>query len=140
VIEGRQYQFIGDSILQENGFLRNFHLQPSRVLHRISETNALNSTNVSSHVIQSTNKTIIVIDRPLPKFYSASQKITADIIILSKNPKIYFSTLTQMFNCKQYVFDASNPAWKIKYWKKDADSLGIKYHVVNESGAFEMDL
>ncbi len=140
IIEGRQYQFIGDTLLQQDGFLRNFHLKPSRVLHRISAANTLSITHVSDHIIQSSNKIIIVIDKPLPKHYSASQKITADVIILSKNPKIYFSTLTQLFNCKQYVFDASNPAWKIKYWKKDADSLGLKYYVVSEKGAFEVDL
>ncbi len=140
VMQGRQYQFLGDSILQTDGFLRNFHLKPSRVLHRISPANSLDFVNVTNHLIASTNKTIVVIDKPLPKGYVPIKKITADAIILTKNPKIYFSQLAKLFNCNQYVFDASNPAWKIKYWKKDADSLGIKYHVVSESGAWVIGL
>ena len=140
IIEGRYYQFLGDSVLQENGFLHNFHLKPSRVLHRISVMDNLKHIAVSNNIITSANKTIIVIDKPLPKYYQPTEKITADVVVVTKNPKIYFSQLAKVFNCQQYIFDASNPAWKIKYWKKDADSLGIKYHVVAESGAFEVGL
>ncbi|MBC7652629.1 MAG: hypothetical protein H7101_12865, partial [Deinococcales bacterium] len=135
IIEGRYYQFLGDSILQEDGFLRNFHLKPSRVLHRISNADSLEHITVNNNIITSANKTIIVIDKPLPRYYHPTEKITADVVVLTKNPKIYFSQLAKVFNCQQYIFDASNPAWKIKYWKKDADSLGLKYHVVAENGA-----
>jgi competence protein ComEC len=36
VIEGRQFSFVGDTSLLYDDFARNFHLQPSRVLHRIT--------------------------------------------------------------------------------------------------------
>jgi competence protein ComEC len=39
IIEGRNYQFIGDSILLEDGFLQNFHLKSSRILTFIIKTN-----------------------------------------------------------------------------------------------------
>ncbi|MFC4233548.1 ComEC/Rec2 family competence protein [Parasediminibacterium paludis] len=140
LIDGRYFQFVGDSVLQEDGFLSNFHLRPSRILHRIAESETLSNSSIDSNIITANGKTIVVIDKPLPQHFDLPQKINADVIVLSHNPKIYFSTLAQAFNCKQYVFDASNLAWKIKYWKKDADSLGISYHVVAEKGAFEMDL
>ena len=38
------------------------------------------------------------------------------------------------------VFDGSVPAAKLKYWKKDCDSLHIPYHDVSEKGAFVMNL
>jgi competence protein ComEC len=136
IMQGRQYMFVGDSLLQADGFLRNFHLQPSRVLHRVAVADSLNNIVITHNTIISTNKAVIIVDKPLPKYFQPKQKIIADVVILSKNPKLYFSQLIKVFNCNQYVFDASNPAWKIKYWKKDADSLGIKYHVVAESGAF----
>lgn len=139
VIDGRDYKFVGDTALRQVGFLRNFHLQPSRVLHRIAEVDSLCATTITSNIITANGKTIIVIDKPLPKHLYLPQKITADVVILSHNPKMYFSKLAQLFNCKQYVFDASNPTWKINYWKKDADSLGLQYYVVAERGAFEMD-
>ena len=63
-----------------------------------------------------------------------------DIIILRGNPKIYLTQLAAVFDCKQYVFDSSNPLWKIQYWKKDADSLHLRHHSTPEKGAFEMAL
>ena len=63
-----------------------------------------------------------------------------DIIILSGNPKIYLTQLAAAFDCKQYVFDSSNPLWKIQYWKKDADNLHLRHHSTSEQGAFKVDL
>jgi competence protein ComEC len=68
------------------------------------------------------------------------EKIPVDIIILSGNPNIRISELAAMFNCRQYLFDSSNPLWKIRQWKKDADSLHLRHHTVSEQGAFEADL
>ena len=140
IMQGRQYMFVGDSVLQEDGFLRNFHLLPSRVLHRVAVADSLTHILITQHSIISANKTVIIIDNPLPKYYQPKEKITIDVVILSKNPKLYFTQLTKIFNCKQYVFDGSNPTWKINYWKKDADSLGLQYYDVAKSGAFIMDL
>jgi competence protein ComEC len=140
LIDGRYFQFVGDSALQEDGFLSNFHLQPSRILHRTTKSDVLSNSTINGNVIMVNGKTIVIIDKPLPKHFYLPQKINADVVVLSHNPKLYFSTLAEAFNCKQYVFDASNPSWKIKYWKKDADSLGLSYHVIAEKGAFEMDL
>jgi competence protein ComEC len=67
-------------------------------------------------------------------------KIPIDIVVVSKNPKLYFSSLTRAFNIRQVVFDGSVPAWKIKYWMKDCDSLSIPYYDVNTKGAFVMNL
>jgi competence protein ComEC len=38
------------------------------------------------------------------------------------------------------VFDSSNPLWKIREWKKQADSLHLRHHSVPEQGAFQMAL
>jgi competence protein ComEC len=67
-------------------------------------------------------------------------KIPVDIIVLSHSPKLRISQLAAVFDCKQYVFDNSNPLWKIRYWKKDADSLHLRHHTTSEQGAFEVDL
>jgi len=139
VIDGRTFQFVGDTALQQPGFLRNFHLQPSRILHRTAKSEELDNSIFNNNIIATNGKTIVIINKPLPKHFALPQKINADVVVLSHNPKIYFSTLVQTFNCKQYVFDASNTSWKINYWKKDADSLGLNYYVVAEKGAFEMD-
>ena len=69
-------------------------------------------------------------------FASAEQKIKLDLIIISKNPKIRIASLAKTFECKLFVFDASNPDWKIEKWKQECQSLQLKYYCVPETGAF----
>lgn len=138
LIEGRKYQFIGDSILTEDGFLRNFHIKPSRVLHRISPADSLQSFSLTNNLISCNGKSILIIDEAfaIPQL---QQKIKLDAIVLTKNPKIYLNRLSTVFDCNQYVFDSSNPFWKIAYWQKDADSLHLRHHSTATQGAFVMD-
>ena len=85
------------------------------------------------------NKRILIIDKPLI-FEPRLQKIEVDIIIISKNVKLYIPQLAKVFNCRQYVADASNSLWKIAKWKKDCDSLHLRFHSVAERGAYVLDL
>ncbi len=71
---------------------------------------------------------------------AAQGKIAADIIIISQKPKITMADINNSFTFKQLVFDSSNPLWKIRRWKKDCDSLHLRFYSVPEQGAFEMDL
>ncbi len=139
LIEGRKYQFIGDRILIEDGFLRNFHIKPSRVLHRISPADSLHGFSLNNNLISCNGKSILIIDEAfaVPQL---QQKIKLDAIVLTKNPKIYLKRLSTIFDCYQYVFDSSNPFWKIAYWQKDADSLHLRHHSTATQGAFVMDL
>jgi competence protein ComEC len=134
IIDGRNYIFLGDDELQKDDFIRNFHLQPSRVLHRI------NPIDTSIHNLKSfefANRKIILIDSDV-SFNATVEKFSADMIVLSKNPRLYISNLNKEFAIKQLVVDGSVPAWKAKLWKKDCDSLNIPYHDVSEKGAFVM--
>lgn len=138
LIEGRNYTFIGDSILTTNGFLRNFHLKPSRILHRIKPQQSLNSFTIQQNLISCNGKSFLIIDKnfePLPN----TEKINIDAIVLTKNPLIHISKLYHTFNCKYYIFDSSNPFWKIAQWKKDADSLHLQSHSTVTDGAFVMN-
>jgi competence protein ComEC len=140
IVEGRNYFFIGDSILLQDGFLRNFHLKPGRILYRTTPTSTLQYTQFNNHIIQSNNKTIVLLNKPLPKLTNATPVVKADIIIITGNPSIYINQLQQYFACKLLVFDANNTNYKINYWKKDATALGIPFHNVVEQGAFITNL
>lgn len=139
IIEGRNLLFRGSLQLQHNTRLANYHLAPARLFFGISNPAQLKYTQIAGSIIAGSRKTILVIDRaltgPLP-----AEKIPVDIIILSGNPRLHLSQLTQRFICAQYIFDSSNPLWKIQYWKKDADSLHLRHHTISEQGAFEVDL
>lgn len=137
IIEGDVFQFIGDSSLHGQGFLQSFHLMPSRVLHGAQE-GLLPNTIVANQLIAGRHSTVLVINKPIN--LTPKQKIPVDIIVLTGNPKIRLTQLATVFDCRQYVFDATNPLWKIRYWKKDADSLHLRHHTVSEQGAFEAEL
>lgn len=138
LIEGRNYTFIGDSILTTDGFLRNFHLKPSRVLHRIKPQQSLNSFTIHKNLISCNGKSFLIIDKDFETLPN-TEKINIDAIVLTKNPTIYISKLYHTFNCKHYIFDSSNPFWKIAQWKKDADSLHLQSHSTVTDGAFVMN-
>ena len=137
-IDGRRYFFVGDSDLLADDFTRNFHIKPSRVLHRIEQAKDLTNYRQTGALGSYKGKNILTIKNTI-KFLPADQKIPVDLLIISGNPKLYFSNLVKTFDIKQAVFDGSCPAWKINYWKKDCDSLHIPHHDVSEKGAFVMN-
>ncbi len=70
---------------------------------------------------------------------TANPRQTVDVLVLSKNPKLYLSNLLNALLVKQIVIDGSVPAWKAALWKKDCDSLKIPCYNVTEEGAFVMN-
>lgn len=134
IIRGRNYFFTGDSSLFEDSFLRNFHLQPSRLQHRMSPLGMLQDR---SFIFSDCR--FLIIDTTM-KFISATHKPVVDVLILSKNPKLFIKEVYEAFHIKQIVMDGSVPEWKKKLWKKDCDSLHLPYYDVSEKGAFVMKM
>jgi competence protein ComEC len=137
-IAGKQYVFFGDSALVHDGYLNNFNLKPSRTLHKVGVADNLEDLFITKPFIQFMSKRILVIDRSY-KFQTAT-KIPVDVIIVSHNPRLYISDVASVFDCKQYVFDASNSTWKIGQWKKDCDSLHLRNYSTPDNGAYILNL
>ncbi len=135
VLNGTQTYFIGDSVLLNDDFFRNFHLQPARILHRTASV----ESNLKSNNFFVDEKQILLISAT-PKFLSITTKPLVDLLVLSKNPKLYITQLHKQFLLKQVVADGSVPAWKARLWKKDCDSLNIPFYNVADQGAFVMNL
>jgi len=139
ILSGRNYFFLGDSDLATNDFIRNFHIKPSRVLHRIEPTAQLSDFTRQGNFLQFRQNHILLVNNEL-LFDSSATHPNIDLLVISKNPKLYLPALFKVYNVKQVVFDGSAPAWKIKYWKKDCDSCHVPYYNVSEKGAFVMNL
>lgn len=138
-VQGNSFCFVGDTSLQHEGLLQNFHLKPSRVALQLTQpSNTLPALQIQGRQFTLGNKKIILIDSTL-LFEPPAQKIKADVIVLSGNPKLRIPQLAEVFDCKQYVFDAANSLWKINYWKKDCEKLLLRSHSVAEQGAFMLD-
>jgi competence protein ComEC len=139
LIDGRKYLFVGDPDLLADDFVRNFHIKPSRVLHRIEPAINFDNYRQQENLISYNSKKILSI-KETTYFAPLKEKISVDLLLVSGNPKLYFNKLAETFSVKQVVFDGSCPAWKINYWKKDCDYLKIPTHDVSEKGAFVMSL
>ncbi len=139
-VSGNKYIFAGDSILSVDGLLQNFHIKPARIELQLSKNeDAMETLFNRNNFYYFMNKTLLVIDSPVV-YEPLQQKVNVDVIVISKNPKLYISQLAKVFNCKQYIFDASNSLWKIEKWKKDCELLHLPSYSVPEKGAFIMDL
>lgn len=139
-VHGSKYYFIGDSILQKDGLLKNFHLKPSRVyLNLTKQIDKIPDFFSKNHFLQSGNKRIILIDKPLI-YAPLTTKIEVELIIISKNPKLSISQIAEIINPKIIVFDASNSLRKVEQWKKDCKELHLSCYSVSEKGAFILDI
>lgn len=139
IVDGGTYRFDGDRELLQDAFLRNFHLKPSRILHRLDIDSKTNDTDGENKYFTFRSKKIMLIDTPV-LFSRPSYRMPVDLLVISKNPRIDLPMLANSFDVKQVVFDGSVPLWKLNKWKRICDSLGIPSYAVNEKGAFVMDL
>jgi competence protein ComEC len=135
-IKGNEYHFVGDSVLDENNLLVNYHINPARTalqLHRHSDLAKLFYGRNNFYRFYNTQ---FLIADPSVRYDSLPAKINVDYIIISKNPKLKIADISKNFDCNHYVFDASNSPWKIEQWKKECEELHLHFHSVAEQGAF----
>ena len=140
VIQGGHYRYIGDSALLQEGPLLRYNLKPCRTMYRVSQAKDTLLNYVVTNACLNINHTKILLLNDVLNIPAATAKIPVDIIIISKKPKFTMADINNAFTFKQLVFDSSNPMWKIRGWKKDCDSLHLRFYSVPEQGAFEMDL
>ena len=135
-VTGNDYQFLGDSIMLEDGVLQNFHLKPGRIALQLNNRVDTIAGIYQRRIFhQFAKKRVVVIDQAI-QFEPVQQKVDVDIIIISKSPRLYIARLASVFNCGLYVFDASNSLWKIDKWQKDCEELHLRSYSVPEKGAF----
>ena len=139
-ISGNNYLFLGDSILLADGVLQNFHLKPARVALQLNKrVDTIAAVFQEQLFYKMGNKKLIVIDKPI-QFEQVQQRVDVDMIVISKSPKLSIAQLQNVFNCSQYIFDASNSLWKIAQWQKDCKALHLNFHSIPAEGAFVCDI
>jgi len=74
-----------------------------------------------------------------PLYKAGSRPIKVAVLLLQHNPAVSIAAIRQVYKADIYVWDSNNPLWKIRKWKKEADSLHLRHHSVPEQGAFVMD-
>ena len=134
---GKQHYFRGDSVLLQDGFLRNFHLKPARIFFGTYHA-AVHVMPKEHTIIRWKNRSIYILSGRLTQD-PPPEPWKADVLIVSKNPRISMTELRSFFDCKMVVFDSSNPLWKVERWKKESDSLHLPHFSTAHQGAFVMN-
>ena len=122
---------MGDADAEKDQTLYNFHLAPSRIQHRV-----MPSVKMFQKAFDLNGKKVLVLDTTVQ--LQKEGRPVVDVLILSKNPKLYIHQLQQSFQLAQVVIDASVPPWKAALWQRDCDSLKINCYNVAQKGAFVM--
>ena len=138
-INGRHYFFKGDTSIINNKSLQNFHLTPSRLLHRLYPMDTFPILVNLPPLYLFGNTRILIIDTSI-QFIPSNQKIKVDLVIISKNPNLYIKDMLASVECRQIVIDSSNRLWKAAQWLNDCRAGGIACHSVAINGAFVMNL
>lgn len=136
---GRKYYFKTDSVRNVPFYVQNASLGPSRRLYRITPADSLKQLIMKNGVYIFHQKKIVLLDGTLglPQNH---QRIKADLLIVSKNLSLSMTDIYQSFDCPQWVFDGSNPAWKISAWMAACQKLGQNCYSVVDKPAFEMNM
>jgi competence protein ComEC len=138
-VDRNNFYFIGDSVVRKDKLLNAFNLKPAHILLKIKEnTSFANTVSLNNKFYQFYDLRILMIDSIIK--FSLDKKVDLDYIILSKNPRMNLADIDAVFNCKKYIFDASNSPWKIEQWKKECEELHLQFHSVAEQGAFIINM
>ena len=139
-IERNNFFLAADSEVINDKSLNNYNLKPVQTAFQLKEApSKLNQLFSKNNFYQFYNTRILMIDSSF-KIYKSDKKVKLNYILISKNPKIKIADIAENFDCKNYIFDASNPPWKIEQWKKECEELHLHFHSVPEQGAFVINL
>jgi competence protein ComEC len=139
MINGRNCYLLGDPSLLSDPSIQNYTLKPAQVYHRVQYNDSLAGLIISGNCIGFNGKRILLVNNPI-RFRTAANRERIDLLILSKDARVYFRELVKALDIRQVVLDGTVTAGKTAYWKKDCDSLQIPFHAVSINGAFEMKL
>ncbi len=131
IIIGNTYYYIGDSIVQEDEFLHNFHLKPAHIAMGVHKGTYIGYYNAYP-LVHACNKNILLLDAS----YTFDTLPSIDVLILSKNAKIKLEKLLQKYNIKQVVADASNSDKVIAQWQLHCNTANVPLYNTKVSGAY----
>jgi len=139
-VDRNNYSFAADAEILADRSLYNYNIKPTQIAFQLNDgSNKVKHLFSKDNFYQFYDARILMIDSSFEKF-SADKKINLNYILISKNPKIKIADIAKNFDCNNYIFDASNPPWKIEQWKKECEELHLHFHSVPEQGAFVINL
>jgi competence protein ComEC len=139
IVEGKRFQFIGDSSVATNPYLQNFHIKPARV-HYQTDNRLTQLAYQKANSYYYAKKHIIVLGELTTIAPPPNVKPEVDVLIVTKNAGDDIPLLLQQFQVKQVVLDASNKPRTVAKWQTVCAELNIPLYNTNKNGAFVLDL
>lgn len=136
LVKGNHYYFIGDSIMQHENSLKNFHLQPTRIQMMFNNDSKV-SLPYNTIISYNGYRSIVLNERF--KQPAIPKKLPVHLIILTKNAALSADELSANFIFDQLVADSSVPIWKTEKLKKECEALHLPFYSVSAQGAFVLD-
>lgn len=143
-----QYLSVSDSLAQDPNKLR-FHIYPSQ----------LKAGNANFHpdrfqpdprpLFKQWNgvdlaiwqgKTIACLAEKLASEITLKERLLVDHLIISNNSVSSYARIMDLFNPKKIIVDASNSYFTIQKLKTSFEKENVDFYIVNEKGAFELNL
>lgn len=115
------------------------YINPSRILFRLSPAKEIPAFKASGNHISFLSKKLILLNG-LRHYQPGPTRAIVDLLILSQNPPEDARRLSRSLDIRQVVADATVPAWKVRRWQQQCDSLDIPFHDARTKGAFVMNL
>ena len=131
---GSSALFIGDSILHEEGFLKRFHLMPSRIAMQSFPDSAFFLNNKDYTAITYSGVRLLFVNNS-PDFNSISP-LDVDWLVPGNSFKGDPQRLLKRLSPKGIIIDGATPEYRYNRWRKAADSLHLRLHIIQRDGPF----
>ena len=132
-VMGRQAQFLGDPEFQQQSYLRNFHLQGTRILFQYYPVD-VQPLSENQNLYWATNGVNIFLAQTTLGRGDTAQH--SDILIVGRNNRNHPEMLISQATPGQIVLLNGARQRQIEEWRVAADRLNLRLHCIGEDGAF----
>ncbi|MDB5251226.1 MAG: hypothetical protein JWP27_395 [Flaviaesturariibacter sp.] len=130
LVQGRRALFAGDAAVLSDEAINANSLRPARTANRTSVAGTVTGSSFRFGRL-----TVLLVDAST-RLRAGTDRPVADLLIVSRNPRISLRDAATCLRVTQVVLDGSMPPSTARRWQRDAATLGIACYNVVENGAF----
>lgn len=142
-INGNEYYFVSDTLLQMNSKKQEFHLTNSRIQHHtqvagnflLNKDSAIHEKNIfykNQNFVCFAGKRMVIIDKAATNI----KQIAVDFLLLANNPQVSMEMILTQYQPGLVIMDASNYQKNVDKWISQCKQSNIPYFATARSGAW----
>jgi competence protein ComEC len=139
-IQGNQLYYFGDSSAYYSSSTNRMYLMPFRQKWLLYKKPILFFNKLNNKFLLKTGKaTIMIADSNFRKL-TEPLKPFPDLLLITHGKSMKMMDFENISQNAMLIFDASNPLWKIRQWKKECEALNLRRISIPDQGAWAIDL